>query len=58
MYICVRAYESNFLFVSGVGLHDIMRNVADGIGEDLIDALTEELDAIFDDYSNKFVSEI
>ena len=58
MYIraCLRIYI--LLFVSGVGLHDIMRNVADGIGEDLIDALTAELDAIFDDYSNKFVSEI
>ena len=35
-----------------------MRNVADGIGDDLIDALTEELDVIFDDYANKFAGEI
>ena len=46
------------MVVAGVSLDDIMRTVADGIGEDLVDVLTEELDTIFDDYANKFVGEI
>ncbi len=57
MYINMICY-SHSLFIIGAGLDDIMRNVADNIGEDFIDALTQELDTIFDDYANKFVGEI